>query len=114
MLYIGIDIHKRTHEVMILDRVGKPLAKSFKISNTHDDLTILLERIGQVNPEREPLRFGMEATGHYWLAFYSHLCAAGQEVVILNPLRTHAYRARSVRPAKTDRIDARCIADIIR
>lgn len=114
MLYIGIDIHKRTHEVMILDPVGKPLVKSFKIGNTHNDLTLLLERIGKVNPERESLRFGMEATGHYWLALYSHLRAVHQEVVILNPLRTHAYRARSVRPAKNDRIDARCIAEIIR
>jgi len=114
MLYIGIDIHKRTHEVMILDPVGKPLVKSFKMGNTHDDLTLLLERIGKVNPEGGSLRFGMEATGHYWLALYSHLRAANQEVVILNPLRTHAYRARSVRPAKNDRIDARCIAEIIR
>ena len=56
----------------------------------------------------------MEATGHYWLALYSHLDAAGQEVIILNPLRTYAYRARSVRPAKNDRIDARCIAEIVR
>ncbi len=56
----------------------------------------------------------MEATGHYWLALYSHLRAAGQEVVILNPLRTYAYRARSVRPAKNDRIDARCFAEIVR
>lgn len=114
MLYIGLDVHKRIHEVIILDDVGKPCGKSFKIGNTHDDLKHLLERVEKANTGSEPVRFGMEATGHYWLAFYSHLCAAGQEVIILNPLRTHAYRARSVRPAKNDRIDARCIAEIIR
>ena len=114
MLYIGIDIHKRTHEIVVLDDVGKPRGRSFKIHNTHDDLDLLFDRIETLNPTGEALRFGMEATGHYWLALYSHLKTAGQEVVILNPLRTHAYRARSVRPAKNDRIDARCIAEIIR
>ena len=38
MLYIGIDIHKRAHEVVILDHVGKPQGKSFKMGNSHDDL----------------------------------------------------------------------------
>lgn len=114
MLYIGIDIHKRVHEVIILDDMGKPLGKSFKIHNTHDDLRMMFDRIQKVNTNGSPLRFGMEATGYYWLALYSHLHNAQQEVVILNPLRTHAYRARSIRPAKNDRIDARCIAEIIR
>jgi transposase len=114
MLYISIDIHKRTHEVVILSNVGRPLGKSFKIGNSHEELTQLFERIAKVNLDNEPLHFGMEATGHYWLAIHSHLRAAGQEVVVLNPLRTHAFRARSLRPAKNDRIDARCIADIIR
>jgi len=114
MLYIGIDIHKRSHEVVILDDSGKPLGKSFKIGNSHDDLKHLFERIRTLNPNGEPVRFGMEATGHYWQALYSHLKTSGQEVIILNPLRTHAYRARSIRRAKNDRIDARSIADIIR
>lgn len=114
MLYIGIDIHKRSHEVVILDDLGKPLGKSFKIGNSHDDLKHLFERIHRLNSNTEPMRFGMEATGHYWQALYSHLKTSGQEVIILNPLRTHAYRARSIRRAKNDRIDARTIADIIR
>lgn len=114
MLFIGIDIHKRVHEVVILDDMGKPLGKSFKIHNTHDDLRMMFDRIQKVNTTDAPLRFGMEATGYYWLALYSHLRNAQHEVVILNPLRTHAYRARSIRPAKNDRIDARCIAEIIR
>jgi transposase len=114
MLHVGIDIHKRIHEVVVLNDLGKPLGKSFKIHNTHDDLQMLIERVQKLNPEGEPLRFGVEATGHYWLALYTHLTAAGQEVIILNPLRTYAYRARSVRPVKNDRIDARCIAEIIR
>ena len=50
MLYIGIDIHKRTHEIVILDKVGKPHGKSFKIGNTHEDLAVLFEQIRKANP----------------------------------------------------------------
>jgi transposase len=114
MFYIGIDIHKRTHEVVVLDEHGRTQGRSFKIGNQHDDLATLLDRLQKLNPAGEPVRFGMEATGHYWLALYSHLRAAGHEVMILNPLRTHAHRARSIRPVKNDRIDAHCIAEIIR
>jgi len=114
MLYIGIDVHKRNHEVVILDALGKPLGKSFKMSNSRQDFLHLLTRIEQLRQNGEDVRFGMEATGHYWQALYNHLKAAGHEVIILNPLRTHAYRARSIRRAKNDRIDARAIAEIIR
>lgn len=114
MLYIGIDVHKRNHEAVILDTLGKPRGRSFKMGNNQHDYGRFIEHLEKLNPDGEALRFGMEATGHYWLALHSHLKAEGYEVVILNPLRTHAYRARSVRPVKNDRIDARCIADIIR
>jgi len=114
MLYIGIDVHKRVHEIVILDHVAKPLGRSFKIHNSRDDVDLLLERVARLNFAGGPLLFGMEATGHYWLPLHHHLSSRGFDVVILNPLRTHAYRARSVRPVKNDRIDARCIAEIIR
>lgn len=114
MLYIGIDVHKRAHEVVILDQVAKPLGRSFRIHNTRNDIDLLLERIARLNPTGEPLLFGVEATGHYWLTLHHQLTSRGFEVIVLNPLRTHAYRARSIRPAKNDRIDARCVAEVIR
>lgn len=114
MLYIGIDVHTRNHEAVILDTLGKPRGKSFRMGNNQQDYGRFLEHLEKLNPDGEALRVGMEATGHYWLALHSHLQAAGHEVVILNPLRTHAYRARSVRRVKNDRIDARCIAEVIR
>lgn len=114
MLYVGIDIHKRNHEVVVIDDAGKPRGKSFKIGNSHDDLNNLIQRIRNINSGSEPIQFGMEATGHYWIALYSHLSKTGHDVIILNPIRTHAYRARSIRPVKNDRVDTRCIAEIIR
>lgn len=114
MLHIGLDVHKRQHEVVILDRVGKPRGKPFKIANRHEGVKTLLARIAAVNLLGEPLRFGLEATGHYWLALYTQLTHAGYDVIIINPIKTSAQRKLRIRPVKNDRIDARTIADLIR
>ena len=76
-------------------------------------MTALLAQIAAVNLLGEPIRFGLEATGHYWLALYSQLTHAGHEVIIINPIKTSAQRKLRIRPVKNDRIDARTIADII-
>lgn len=59
VLYIRIDVYKRVHEVVILDQFAKPLSRSFKIRNTHDDIAYLLERIAKLNSADETLLFGM-------------------------------------------------------
>ena len=33
----------------------------------------------------EPVVFGMEATGHYWLTLYTHLCNDGYTVHVNQP-----------------------------
>jgi len=114
MLYIGVDIHKRQHEVAIVSENGTLRGKSFTIKNSHEGLRLLFQRIERVNPDREPLTFALEATGPYWLAIHSHLSDGGHRVVVLNPLRSSAYRKLNIRPAKTDRIDAWCIAEMVR
>jgi len=114
MLYVGIDVAKRNHEVVVLDDRGQARGRPFSIPNSHAGLKRLIERVKQANPEREPVVFGLEATSHYWLALYSHLRKAGHEVVALNPLQTSAYRRLQIRPVKNDRRDAWCIAEVLR
>lgn len=114
MLYIGIDIAKRSHQVAILNAEGLPMGKSFSIPNRRAGVEHLMKRIASVNLNNEPLHFGLEATGHYWVALYCSLEDAGCQVTVLNPMRSAAYRKLQLRPVKTDRVDARCIAEIIR
>lgn len=73
-----------------------------------------MKRIASVNINSEAVHFGLEATGHYWVALYCALEDAGCQVTVLNPMRSAAYRKLQIRPVKTDRVDARCIAEIIR
>jgi transposase len=114
MLHIGIDIAKRSHEVAILDEQGVLCGKPFSIKNKREGVDYLMKRLRQVNPQGQSLRFGLEATGHYWLALYCALEDLGHHVTVLNPMQSAAYRKLQIRPVKTDRVDARCIAEVIR
>jgi transposase len=114
MLYVGIDVAKRSHEVVLLDDTGETRGKPFSIPNSHAGLSRLIGRVEQANPEQQRVVFGLEATSHYWLGLYSHLRKSGHEVVTLNPLQTSAYRRLQIRPVKNDRRDAWCIAEVLR
>ena len=115
MHYIGIDIAKNNHEVGIIDEAGKRAAESFSVTNSEAGFTKLLKEFDKhgVNPSEDVI--GMEATGHYWVALYSHLVDYGFTVNVVNPINTDAFRnVGTVRAAKTDSIDAFLIADLMR
>jgi transposase len=111
MHYVGIDIAKRRHVAFTLDGDGEPVGKALGISNDRDGFEKLLAHLGQLETE---VTVGLEATGHYWLALYSHLIEADYEVIVLNPLQVQAYRKSGIRKRKDDRYDAFWIADYIR
>lgn len=111
MHYVGIDIAKRKHVAYTLDGEGQPVGKTLGIGNDRDGFDKLLAHLGELETE---ITVGLEATGHYWLALYSHLAEANYEVIALNPLQVQAYRKSSIRKRKDDRYDAFWIADYIR
>lgn len=111
MLYVGIDIAKRSHEATTLDDSGKPLASSVRFANTSEGVEKLLDRVKGYD---QPTSFALEATGHYWLALYERLTASGYSVTVFNPLQTDAYRKSFLRKAKTDKRDSWVIADLLR
>ena len=53
----------------------------------------------------------MEATGTYWEAVAEFLADAGHTVSVVNPSRIKAFGAASLVRTKTDRVDARLIAE---
>jgi transposase len=111
MHYVGIDVGKRKHAVQVLNAGGQKQGKAVIFANDRagfEQLSDILQGVAG------PLRVGLEATGHYWLALYSFLDELGHEAVVLNPLQIHAYRRSGIRKRKDDRIDAYWIADYIR
>ena len=73
-----------------------------------------MARIASVNPYSSVVVFGLEATGHYWLALYSFLTEKDYSVSVINPYQSDAWRKVYLSSTKTDKEDAFLIADIIR
>jgi transposase len=114
---VGVDIGKQTHYAVVVDAGGSPcLPKAIAFTNTHEGYAQLYVAI-EVATARAPasqVTVGCEATGPYWLSLYEALTARGYRVLVLNPLYVKARRGTTLRGTKTDTVDARLIADIVR
>jgi len=113
-LIVGIDIGKRTHVAAIIDATGVQVTRPFSFQNTTVGGTLLLDRIAGVNTASAPVVFGLEATGHYWLALYSFLTGKGYPVSVINPYQSDAFRKVHLSTTKTDKEDSYLIADLMR
>jgi len=115
MLYLGIDVAKKSHVATLIDEQSKPLFKGFSFSNTTDGGASLLSKLQTFITSTADVEIGMEATGHYWLPLYGFLIAKGFVVYVINPIQTDGWRKGiEIRKRKTDKIDSALIADLIR
>lgn len=113
-MYVGIDIAKSKHDVCILDDKGKVIKDSFTISNSKQGFTLLLQTIQTFQTEKEPVRIGLEATGHYGENLITFLLKHDLPPIELNPLQVSKLReAVTLRKTKTDRLDAKYIAQLL-
>lgn len=112
MFYLGIDIGKNTHVASLMNDKAKIIFKAFSFANSLDSAEALLLKL---QPYKDNIEIGMEATGHYWLSLYSFLVEHDFIVHVLNPIQTDGWRKGiEIRKRKTDIIDSVLIADMIR
>jgi len=114
MFYVGIDIAKQNHQAAITDNEGKLIGKSFKFPNTVEGFKFFMDKITAVSTKLSEFEIGMEATGHYWLNLYTWLAEKNFIQHVINPLQSDAMRKMYLRKTKTDAVDSKLIADIIR
>ena len=114
MFFVGIDIAKKTHQAAITSDDGNLIGKTFKFSNTIDGFNLLLEKLSTVTTDLSQFEIGMEATGHYWLNLYTWLSDKNFKIHVINPLQSDALRNLYIRKTKTDSVDSKIIADVIR
>ncbi|MCL2009935.1 MAG: IS110 family transposase [Synergistaceae bacterium] len=112
MFIVGIDIGKRNHEATIIDQGGSIIGKAFRFANSITGFNRLKEIVKRVTGY--DVVFGMEATGHYWLALYTHLRKEGFVIHVINAIQSDALRAMYIRQQKNDSRDSFIIADVIR
>jgi transposase len=104
--FLGIDVSKKKIDcALLLD--GKLLDKS--CDNSPAGFGQLLEWLAKRKVER--VHACVEATGGFEEQVATALYEAGHDVSVLNPFVVHAFAQQRLTRSKTDRIDARTIAE---
>ena len=115
MVYVGIDVAKRSHVLSAVGADGETVVESFKFANTEGGFKKLADRLAKAGIEPAASLFCMEATGHYWVALFDFLSSRGFDAAVVNPIQTDAFRdVWTIRKVKTDALDAAMIADLAR
>ena len=125
MLYIGIDIARSKHDFFIMGESGERIAGPITIKNSLNGFEKLIQTINDNNGDKNGINtgddgmgevyIGMESTGHYGDNILHYLYEKGFTVYLMNPKLTSDIRkSTSLRKTKTDRIDCRSIAKIVR
>src|SRR5438132_2541978 len=104
MVYVGVDLHRKTSHVVALD-VGGEVLLSRRIDSRPNEL---LRVFGELEPA--PLEVAFEAT-FGWSWFADLLADAGIPAHMAHPLATKAISSARV---KNDSVDAKTLAHLLR
>jgi len=103
----GLDVHKDSVSACIRRRV-----KGSKETEIEEEVfstcTQDLKRLRKWLRERKVKQVAMESTGVYWIPVWNILEGGALELILVNPATVHALQGK-----KTDRIDARRIAEYL-
>lgn len=102
--FVGLDVHKRVVEACILDQAGAVLARH-RVGGQREALLDFAQRSLLASDH-----LALEATFHTW-ALVELFTPFVAKIIVSNPLRTKAIAMAKV---KTDRVDARVLADLLR
>ena len=103
--YAGIDVSLESCSACVVDATGT-IRRELKVPSEPEALVRFFQQ-----PEPAPIRIGLEAGPlSQWL--YAGFVSAGFDVVLLET--RHVKAALSAMPVKTDRKDARGIAQMVR
>jgi transposase len=111
VVFAGIDSHKDTLAVALVDQVGLPVAV-VQEPNTRAGLV----RIGELLAKNQVTRVGIEGSGHYGRCIAAYLALdwdqSGVGVFAVPTLMTSRERGARPGKGKTDPVDAVAIARI--
>jgi len=103
MLYAGVDTHKKYSRIIVTDQSGNKVAQA-SLSNDQASFNEFFQKLD------EPTKSVVEA-GRNWGIIYDMLEDLGAKPILANPLKTRAIAEAKI---KTDSIDARTLADLLR
>lgn len=114
MYVVGIDISKYKHDCIIINEETKEIVKNvFSFENSRAGFNQFLEKLRELDPNIKK-KIGFESTSHYQDNLKIFLEKEGFEFMELNALLVHKFKSsQTLRGVKTDKTDARVIADYL-
>jgi transposase len=103
MYFVGIDVSKATLDVASLEAGG---CQRQQIANRADAIAALVAQFAAA----PPILIVLEATGVYHLELLGALAGAALPVSLVNPVQVTGFRQTLGLRTKTDRVDARLLA----
>lgn len=121
-LLVGIDVHRKTNTVALMDVSGHELGPRLTVDNNRPGAASLAQLLHATAEQHhcDTIRVAAEATGWYWWHLFEALnqdpllSEAPLELYAFNPRLTANFRKAYANLNKTDLIDAAIIADRLR
>ena len=111
MIFVGVDVGKRSHAVCFMDAAGQQVARPLRVPHTGAGLRQVQARLHGLHG---PTQVIMEASGAHWMGLARRMRAEGLAVQVVNPLQTAGLRKVGIRKTKSDAKDALVVADLAR
>jgi transposase len=121
-LLVGVDIHRRTNVVQVMDGAGQVLSSRLRVANNRSGTAQLVSHLAGFAREGsfESIQIAAEATGNYWLPFFCELERSPEladwplSLYPFNPKTIHNFRKSLGDWNKTDDLDTAVIAERLR
>jgi transposase len=121
-LLVGVDVHRRTNVVQVMDGQGQVLTPPLRLPNNRSGTAELSGRLAQMAQAGNcsTVHIAAEATGNYWLPFFCQLEQAPElaswpvSLYPFNPKVIHNFRPSLGDWDKTDDLDTAVITERLR
>jgi len=121
-LLAGVDVHRKTNTVCVMDGQGRELAPRLSLENNRPGTQAWVQQMAQLVREGDfdALHIAAEATGWYWFHFFHTLSQDPflnqwpLELYPFNPRLTSNFKKTYVDLDHTDPVDAFVVADRLR
>ena len=114
MYIVGIDCSKYKHDCFIATETGEVIRDTFTFDNSGTGFAQFFSILETLNCPKSQIKVGFESTSHYMVPLMKHLSVKGYEFILLNPVIVSRFRrSTTLRRIKTDKIDAKTIAQVL-
>lgn len=109
---IGIDVSKDTLDVCITKGISQSdICKMYKVDNNARGVNELGNKLKRLGIDSN-IPIALESTGIYHILPSMLLSEKGYKVGVINPLNTKYFTSANIRKQKTDKVDAKALADM--